>query len=112
MCAHRNCCPGGMSMLMLVPTTVKLWRLKPSFLTTSGRRPWMEGGSLGWMSWKWSSTATTTYRPEVDGGVVITTMGRGENAGVGRATAGPEQAVVDAARVMPATVATAMAAWR
>src|SRR5436189_3770141 len=70
-----------MSTLMPVLTTVKLCRFCPSFFTMKGRFRRMDGGSLGWMSWKWLSTATETYGPVVDGGVVTTTMGRRENGG-------------------------------
>src|ERR1041385_9200026 len=87
-----------MSMLMFVPTTLKLWRLNASFFTQNGRFRWMVGGSLGWMSWKWLSTATTTKRPVVEGGVVTTTMGRGEKDGVGPAPAIPEHAEAVAPR--------------
>src|ERR1051326_5849386 len=50
------------------------------------------------MSWKWLSTATTTKRPVVEGGVVTTTMGRGEKDGVGPAPAIPEHAEAVAPR--------------
>src|SRR6266513_2843477 len=52
-----------MSTLTFVPTTVKLWRFAPSFLTTNGRESEIFVPSTGWMSWKWLSTATTTNGP-------------------------------------------------
>src|SRR5438270_9057333 len=61
-----------MSMLIFVPTTVKLCRFCPSFFTMKGREPEILGSSTGWMSWKWLSTATTTNGPVLGSGFQMT----------------------------------------
>src|SRR5215472_2155002 len=61
-----------MSTLIVVPTTVKLCRLLPSFFTMNGRVSEIRVSSTGWMSWKWLSTATTTKGPTLGSGAKIT----------------------------------------
>src|SRR5919198_4435724 len=95
-----------MSTLISVPTTVKLWRLNPSFLTMNGRFSLMDGGSSGWMSWKWLSTATETNWPVVTGGVVTSTIGRSENAGDGLDEGVDEQAARETMEIAAATRAS------
>ena len=58
----RAVLPGWMSTLMWVPTTREVVQVGPSFLTSNGRSSAMVGGSAGWMSWKWLSTATDDVR--------------------------------------------------